>query len=455
MDKAASQLFDLLGSNANLAVWGLGVNGQRLLTGLKELGHCGRLVLIDRQCKNIIAECLSPEDFATSSPLDAVVISTGPDHYQAIVRRLKGMGRSEPAILLFTRPRPGIGMRLAEHGLQDAFIDNFTAALDAMLQRRTLVSHQPLFFYVEPSRNCNLACVGCHPQGKRPIYPDLPVAYFNALLDQAAPSMAHISFFRGGEAFCHPNFFDLLSVAAARTAADIHISSNLSFRFTPAQLRQLATDCTMVDAAIDGLTPGTYTAYRRGGRFDLAFANMLRLARLRDTLQNDLLLRWRFVVFRHNEHEVPQAQEVARDVGVDLELVRPFVPDPSWLPTDQSLWRDPPVEDTNQPVPFDGLPCPWLYFGTIVNHDGSLSPCCELQQDWSPAGPPDMSAAFNSKAYRQARAAGVCPGCPPDRLAEWRNAFAKTVNSLAGVLQTNGRLTSEIDSLLMALRPDL
>jgi pyruvate-formate lyase-activating enzyme len=449
--RAAAAVLDRFGLDADLAVWGLGVSGRMLRDGLQALGHRGRVVPVDRMFSDGDTDGVTPERLATLPPLSAVVVATGPAHYAGLARRLRDMGRTEPVVFLFS-PVHGPGNRLAARGDLKAFAANYTAALEALTQRRTTVSHLPFFLYAEPSRNCNLRCVGCHDVKTHQVFPDMPLELFESLLAQVGPTTAHISLFRGGEAFSNPRFFDMLAVAARDTAADLHISSNLSFRFTPGQLRQLATACTMIDGAIDGLSPATYTIYRRGGRFDLAFGNLLRLAGLRDRLNKGLILRWRFVVFRHNEHEVPDARQAAEDMGIDLQFIKPFVPDPSWLPTDRSLWRQAPAVPAPREAaaPFSGLPCPWLYMGTIVNHDGSFSPCCERQEDWTPAGTP-AAAFFNSEAYRRNRAAGVCPGCPPERLAEWRNAFASTVRCLATMLDSTGYAPASLAGLVASV----
>jgi hypothetical protein len=79
--------------------------------------------------------------------------------------------------------------------------------------------------------------------------------------------------------------------------------------------------------SIDGASQETYERYRVRGQFGTVIENIKKINayKLRyDTPYPRLV--WRFIVFGHNEHEIPKAREMARDLGMS------FRPKLSWDP---------------------------------------------------------------------------------------------------------------------------
>ena len=84
----------------------------------------------------------------------------------------------------------------------------------------------------------------------------------------------------------------------------------------------------MVSCSIDGASPETYRKYRVRGDFNTVIANIERINHYKQLHRTELpQLRWQFVVFGHNEHEIPIAREMARKLGMT------FVTKISWNQT--------------------------------------------------------------------------------------------------------------------------
>ena len=69
--------------------------------------------------------------------------------------------------------------------------------------------------------------------------------------------------------------------------------------------------------ALDGLTKA-YERYRKGGKIEWVFANVRAIADAKKRLgATTPYLRWQWLTFAHNIHEVPAAIDFAREIGFD------------------------------------------------------------------------------------------------------------------------------------------
>ncbi len=285
----------------------------------------------------------------------------------------------------------------------------------------------PWYMYVELSRNCNLRCPGCRPD-EATAFTDMPLAGFARFIDDVGPYLYQMVLYRGGESLINKRFFEMLEYAYKKSGAQLILSSNMSHRLAYSDLERIVQYCDLVDVTIDGLTPKTYGEYRVRGNFDLAFANLMKLARLAESPDSNCHIRWRFIVFSYNEHEVDEARRIAVDIGVELQLVRPQVQRVGegrdaleLLPEDTGLWRP---EYGDKPLMADmSVRCGWLHGGAALNHNMSLSPCCELQREFTGDIGGAFSDAYCNDEYSQARHKIICDGCSVSGRNEWNSIF--------------------------------
>src|SRR5262249_19048439 len=142
-----------------------------------------------------------------------------------------------------------------------------------------------------------------------------------------------------------------------------------------------------VTVAIDGASEETYAVYRRGGSLTRVLGNIERLneekrrygARVPE-------LGWQFIVFGHNEHELPRARQMAGSLGMRFSLK---------LHADHWDAGYSPVRDPVTVKAQSGLsavtrdeyrqvhgreyfvPCGQLWASPQVNWDGKLLGCCD------------------------------------------------------------------------------
>ena len=114
--------------------------------------------------------------------------------------------------------------------------------------------------------------------------------------------------------------------------------------------------------------------------------------------EKNVEVQWRFLVFKHNQSEIPAAMKIADELGVKLVFAAPHV-DPTkfdeWSSTiDQFSATSWPYNDGKR----DSMPekqkstdketrmmesklnfksgCDWLWWTSVVNANTSIAPCC-------------------------------------------------------------------------------
>jgi len=229
------------------------------------------------------------------------------------------------------------------------------------------------------------------------------------------------------------------------------LSTNLSIGKLDAEGLVLSGLDYMV-VSLDGATQPVYEKFRRNGRIDVVLRNVQALVEAKRKLGlRTPVLAWHFLAFEHNAHEIPQAIEMARQLGMNqFRTINPFDvswDDPSIRPAElepisvaidgdneaaikdnlehcpggldraaieqefATLWLDKPgmrerAAELRQME--SALACHWLYKSMSVDARGRIFPCCG-----APAKERDLVFAqfdtsaspdpYNSEKYRLSR----------------------------------------------------
>ena len=182
---------------------------------------------------------------------------------------------------------------------------------------------------IEASSACQLRCPLC-PTGKGELGPVvgtgvLTLADFERFLERN-PGVREVELSNWGEMFLAPELSDILRVAhergvvlAARNGVNLNTASEavledlVRYRF-----RSLVV-------SIDGASQETYAKYRVKGDFERVIANVKAINRFKARQRSSLpLLTWKFILFRHNQHEIARARALAAELGML------FYPDLNW-----------------------------------------------------------------------------------------------------------------------------
>lgn len=332
---------------------------------------------------------------------------------------------------------------------------NFLESLRSRRMLQSEIRHQPIDATIDLTTTCQLSCPYCavgNGTMDRPVSLMKPDRY-NSILGSLGDEVFIIWYFSTGEPLLHKQFSALISSSKHQQIFSL-ISTNLSLPLTDAKLIELLqSGLGVISVSLDGATGATYSQYRRGGNFDLVINNVRRLVTLKRELGLKYpLIEWRFLRFRHNQHEEDLARETAMQLGVDLiEFFPGYAPinaGPSEVQSSDAPLKGAPVSGPalensdaargvldeilrDQPRAF-GLPlassperkCDWLYFGTMIYPNGAIGPCCVATDKNDDFGNVDdfanFSAAWNAEKFVAARtmflngtkSETICDRCP-------------------------------------------
>lgn len=311
-----------------------------------------------------------------------------------------------------------------------AALDNVLLAHYERAVRAPLVRSRPFVMLLDPVSACQLQCPMC-PTGlenRGSVADDrerfrqrglMDTGLFDAIVDELGPWLYFVNLYNWGEPLLHkqlPRFVQRLN--DHQVATDIH--TNLSLPLREEMLASLlAAGVDRVEASIDGFSQGTYGRYRVRGDFALARDNLVRLAQLRDRMGLQTQLVWNFLVFRYNENEIGEARRFCADHGIEFVRREAAISEAmrvEFLPS----YREGEVLEgcfDQRRQTFDpeslaardaGSSCGWHYFYSVINHDGSVSPCCApWEDDWDlgqvAAGGTRFADIWNSSAMQVAR----------------------------------------------------
>jgi MoaA/NifB/PqqE/SkfB family radical SAM enzyme len=295
-----------------------------------------------------------------------------------------------------------MGLRLLKR-TRFAF-ENFLLAHQERATGARQVKSRPFVLLLDPASVCQLQCpvcpTGLENAGKvgqgRAAYRSrglLGRDLFEAILDELGDSLFIVHLYNWGEPLLNRDFTYFVRELVRRDiAVDTH--TNLSLPLSDAFVDELIdSGISRIEASIDGFCQESYGRYRVKGRFELARDNLVRLAAARDRLGRDTEIVWNFLVFRFNEHEIAAARAfcaahgihfVRREAAVTEALRDDFLP---------SYRAGENLDDfyVQQERPFAAeairsrpeQSCGWHYFYSVINADGSVSPCCTpWESDW-------------------------------------------------------------------------
>jgi hypothetical protein len=245
---------------------------------------------------------------------------------------------------------------------------------------------RPCRIRVEASSICQLRCPAC-PEAHRPSTTGngfLTLADFQRTIE-GNKWVAQVELSKSGEIFLNPELLQIMQVAyqqGVRLTAYGGANLNRVGEEVLEGLVKYRFEALMV--AIDGASDETYRLYRQGGDFQTVIDHVRRINALKREYASPLpRLGWQFVIFGHNEHEIPIARKMASDLGMQFRLKLNWASDFSPVRNRDFVTRElgfdaVSVEEYKQEYGVDynqGL-CQQLWTEPQINWDGALLGCC-------------------------------------------------------------------------------
>lgn len=241
---------------------------------------------------------------------------------------------------------------------------------------------------MEATTACNLRCVKCiHSKEDGIKIGSLTYENFEKIFNKIRKYAIVIVFVNWGEAFLNKDIFKMIA-RCREEKIKVDFSTNLCFENKKLleQIVESGLDVLMV--SLDGVSQEAYGRYRVGGEAELVFNNIKFIEDYKKKINSKIpKIYWQFLVNRYNEDEKEEAQNKARELGVDIlfNKFRPttyrevFMSDKEkyedlkdWLPQKSDISYKKVLLEGKQRRCLD----PWTMF--VINFDGGVYPCCSL-----------------------------------------------------------------------------
>jgi MoaA/NifB/PqqE/SkfB family radical SAM enzyme len=198
---------------------------------------------------------------------------------------------------------------------------------------------QPRIIRLEASTVCQLKCPSC-PNAAGEIARHLGSGFlkfqdFKNIIDRN-PWVSHIELSNWGEIFLNKELLTMVQYAYRKNVM-VSASNGSNFNNVPEEVLEALVKYQFrtIKCSIDGASPETYSLYRVNGNFDRVMENIRKINKYKVLYQSPYpVMKWQFVAFGHNEHEIRSARRMAVDLNMEFRLKlswddlygRPFSP---------------------------------------------------------------------------------------------------------------------------------
>ncbi len=244
--------------------------------------------------------------------------------------------------------------------------------LEKRLKRITLKS-KPYIMFLEVNNICNLHCPFCM-TGKG-VYGGrekrhMTIDDVKGVIDQTWEHLYFIQLYNWGEPMLNKDIFEIIRYAKSKNIFTM-ASSNMTALDEGKIDRLIDSGLDYLKVAVDGVSKESYSLYRVGADFDKVMENFKTLMRRRKEKGSRFpIVEWQFVVFKHNEDEVDEAQKIADELGVDyFNPIPAYIEDAKWIPKNEKYKAT--LYD-----PESVRKCRRLWSHINVRCDGGIAPCC-------------------------------------------------------------------------------
>jgi MoaA/NifB/PqqE/SkfB family radical SAM enzyme len=237
------------------------------------------------------------------------------------------------------------------------------------LRRIARLRSFPYVAIIDVTNTCNLRCPYCPTGARRDsgrkkgmIEPET----IKQLIDGVGKYIISANLFNWGEPLLHPQIAAIVRMLHEARIFTV-ISTNLNIAGSNLLNRLCGAGLDYLVVSVSGASQEVYQQYHRQGRLDLAIKNTrLIVENRRGKNGRRPVIEWKYLVFRHNLHEVEAARNMAKDIGVDIfRAVRAGG-------ADESEIKDGQASERKLRVRF----CHQLWHAIVLNVDAGIAPCC-------------------------------------------------------------------------------
>ena len=251
----------------------------------------------------------------------------------------------------------------------------------SLITKRAIYWGSPPVVMIEPTNICNLQCPLC-PSGNgtlKRIKGYMSFDVFRKIIDDIYKTAFMVVLWNQGEPYLNKDFSMMVKYASDRGLFTL-VSTNGNIDYNAEEIVNSGLDSMIV--SLDGTTQESYNKYRINGKLDKVLEGVKKIVEAKKKLnKTNPLLRWQFLVMKHNEHEIEEIKKLSKELEVDnLELksiqiyskedVHNFLPE-------NPKYRRYKVCGDNFELKF-GIKnrCRRIWTNAVVNWNGEVAICC-------------------------------------------------------------------------------
>ena len=193
------------------------------------------------------------------------------------------------------------------------------------LTGKTLLWGRPAILTIEPTNVCNLRCPLCITgSGQlRRVQGRMSLDTFRKIMDTMGDDIFFLLLYHQGEPYLNPDFLEMVRMAKQKniyctTSTNGHYFDDASIRAT------IESGLDSMIVSVDGVTQETYARYRVNGKLNKVLQGTKRFMEIKKEMKSKTpLIALQFLVMKHNEHEIPAMNELARELDTTLAITGP------------------------------------------------------------------------------------------------------------------------------------
>ncbi len=263
----------------------------------------------------------------------------------------------------------------------------------------------PSFASYEPTNICNLSCEMC-PSGKGLLKRPRGTAdmdLYRKFITENRETLIDIILHFQGEPLMYKQLGEMIAFARQNRIYTMFSTNGQLLAQNIDIIRNARPDRIIV--SLDGLSDETYTKYRVGGKVQNVLNGLEKLSQL--PANERPFIELQFLVFSHNEHEIPDLQKLKKKYHIDkITLKSAQIYENSqvdFLPENKNFSRY-EVSESGSFRLKNGIKnqCKRLIFGTVVCFDGRVVPCCfdkDADHEFGSIANQSLHEIRNSKKY--------------------------------------------------------
>jgi pyrroloquinoline quinone biosynthesis protein E len=178
----------------------------------------------------------------------------------------------------------------------------------------TLIPDLPCRIDVEPTINCNLACIMCQRTYWKRKSPDMKFAAFTQIYD-SFPKIEKIKIQGVGEPLLNPDIYEMIRFSKEHGSHVTTYTNGSLFHLRDNAARLLGSGIDLIKISIDGGSKETYEKIRINGDFEQLISNILLISKLRKGATPRVEL-W-MVGLPHNLHEIRKVIDICAMAEID------------------------------------------------------------------------------------------------------------------------------------------